>query len=308
MARSGNPQAEFEKQSAHLFALLGAPFEGQFDILNLTCQLELVVSQDSRVHHRDRLNKAVFALTGESVDPARKWQVDMGYVPETDSFGYTKVELPLRTPNSDQSIAFQLLSNGLFISLLKDKKDSDDTGQPIGPYGDRTAPHLLEPSYIDRLMIDAGLVQPMLLTGQAELQQSISEIADAAEDWSAKQRVVVHSPDAPRETLTISRSIARTMMHGRTAFDTELVAAHEKKTRDLERSRLVTVAFAGNDYTIERPTLTIEDFALSRQPSDYPSPDEYVLLSSRDEPVTTELLGTFSQDVMEQMIGRGRAA
>jgi hypothetical protein len=33
-----------------------------------------------------------------------------------------------------------------------------------------------------------------------------------------------------------------------------------------------------------------------------------VLLSSRDEPVTTELLGTFSQDVMEQMIGRGRAA
>ncbi|HEY9712289.1 MAG TPA: hypothetical protein V6C72_02400, partial [Chroococcales cyanobacterium] len=251
---SGEFSHEIDTRSAELFNLMSKPFERDFEALGYSARLYLPVNPDARILSDNLTNTSAGTLRNSKLDSTKDWVVEVGYLPAQDKLGFTRLELPLKSPSNDESLILQRLSGDYFLPMY----GKAGTEQAYtNPSADETVTHALPSLFVTTLLARAGYGLPELFTSPDDLRLHMAELTDHATKWATQETIII--PEDAVSQTTLTRISSRRPRGSHQEIDASLSWVSELISPDKTKRKQLTIIFTGSDYFVEPPTISAQE-------------------------------------------------
>lgn len=322
-----NSPEHFARSASELYALLTAPFERQFEPFGYVAHLGLYVPRIRPIHNQDKQNDFEF-ITGQRIDPERIWDLELGYIPETDSIGIHNLTMPVISSNNE-SLVMKRMLDGSFIPVIKSLDGSTRLcPQPIAKMDDMLNPmsdgsssiFSFENTKIESILFDAGYFMPELYKSPDDLQLRIISMLDSSQRWTVQEtiesmmngqtQIMTHRNLSQRTSgASTIKGTGRSSRPRAARLSSQADISIETTIEDLvqpgeERKQLV-ILFDGEDYSVSRPRVLRRTLQFDTSDTTIANFGEgqYKVAHEKEEILTASILDKLLSYLVDQMIG-----
>ena len=293
------PQSgEVTKHSQDLYALLGSPFERDFDMLDYKAWLDLPVSPNCSFFEGGPEAGFFNLLTGRDAQRGRDWSVAIGYVPAAQRLDFTDISIPLKSPRSNESLLFHRTRTGHFVAFMGQNGVETELKTAYTSDGQLTA---IPAAFITHLMAEVGYGMPELFTSPDDLRLHMAELTDRATNWQVEESVCI--PEDVNGQTKITRVLTSFNRNGRSEMDVQLTAvAEEVDYTSRQRDQLV-VDFAGTDHMMHRPQIYFQRLRPANTGVTLPGEETYECVGRKNQQVTAKNIASLINAFLDTMTG-----
>ncbi len=303
---------ETNLEYADLYALMGAPFERDFEASDYKATLELEVNEFANTFKQKGLSKYLHSYIDAELETDRRWVADIGYVAHRNSLGFTKLELPLKVDCSNYSLVFKRLETKLgnnknrrflpFISVegqddILISNEIDETGN--------VHTRTINEDTIDSIIYLAGYRLPKIFNTPNDLRLSIAQITDNTKNWSMSEYVGV--PVSANFEINLNRLSESKFDGERQNMLSELSACFIRSNDKFgdKKRRQIEVCFRALDYFVEDPVITSSELVrTSNEIVTDPSTNSYAKTNINIVNHTQHTIDEISNYLLESLLGK----
>ena len=281
-----------EDPAKELFELFISPFQREFTGLGYHTELQFLVSPDAKVFQDSLFDTHSPSVADSRLDSMRPWAATVGYIPRESNLGFTRLVLPLKTPNHDEALVLQRTPEGYFVPLQRKNNTEvfyrgparEDSKEPAEPLP-------IDPDFVKILLARAGYTLPELFTDPSDMRLALAELKNNASAWKTQETVVI--PEDATSQTTITQTLSKHYSGTHSEFDVSLVAVPETISADGKLREQMVVAFEGHEYFIDLLHIYVQKLRLLRSDPDRANfESEYMVVKKQDIPVTPETLSS----------------
>lgn len=277
-----NPAESVDELARDLWTLYDAQFGDDIDPAHYRADLVLPMRSDTRIYEDQGLQDYVQIMTGDRLAPQAPWEATIGYVPANDNLGLTLLALPLQ--RGQNKLLFHRVHRYGFIPMLQ----SGDVITPLVGEDQVMSPdaQVVQESFVEGLASRVGYKLTGFARDPRQTRLMVAGIMDKASATRLQETVTL--PTDPDILLAVTRTLQKhtpagtSTWHGsvknirdrssrfrrQTTYgdlvSTDLTATMEFITRDAMHRRQVVVAFAGEGFAVDLPTIQVVDLEQNR--------------------------------------------
>jgi hypothetical protein len=286
--------SEVDGHAAELFALMSSPFERDFEALGYKARLHLHVSPDARIFQDEPTDVSGGRLSDSKLDSTQAWVAEVGYLPAKEGLGFTRLELPLKTPGRDEILILQRVMGHYFLPIHSKDGVEQEFNSPHSPDGKAV---VLPAIFVNSLLARAGYTLPELFTSPDDLRLHMAELTGVATKWAAQETIVI--PEDPTSQTTITRIFSQRSNGSREEVDLTLSSISETISPDNMRRQQITIAFNGSDYSVEPPDIYVQELRQTDAILAQPGTETYEIVKRTGLEATPELLDKLAEGMVD---------
>ena len=292
-----SPIEPLEANTRDLFALFGAPFDGDLDKMNYQANLRWSLRPGATIYgEQSPINIWARVLLGTKLDDDhRDWKADVAFVPQEGQLDFTRITMPL--VGIDKSLVLQRVKAGnYFLLLVKNGDNVTELSEPNDVNGTANA-IVLSPQFVEQIVAMAGYGLPKIFTNPDDLRLGLAQATDETVKWTITENRVF--PETPYTQTTLTRTSTRQHNGKRQDIDTQLQAISEDISPDRTARKQLVVTFNATNYDVKLPSVVERRLRQTDAILGQPGTETYKVTKQAKVRVTPELLARLAEQAVD---------